>query len=233
MRVLVVEDEADLGAVFHEFLVGLGHQPVIVRTAEAALGAVHQQRPDAILLDVQLPGISGIDFLQLRPVRESGVPVVAVSGVATESQARECLRRGAVDFLGKPVSLERLTDVLTFLEPQALQRSDDTAAARPDRRRSPRARVEFPVRIIAYKGTAWDGTGVEIGVSSVKVRADAPLEPGTAVKLCFSPPDGAGPLEVISLVVRVDADGAVLSLVRLPAADARRLSSVVQRLRGA
>ena len=83
MRVLVVEDEPDLGDVFRDFLLELGHQPLVVRSAEAALGKLHTERPDAIILDVHLPGMSGLDFLQLRLVRELGVPIVAVSGVAT------------------------------------------------------------------------------------------------------------------------------------------------------
>src|SRR5207245_647384 len=130
MRVLVVEDETDLGEVFRDFLSELGHQPVLVRSAEAALGKLQTDRPDAIILDIHLPGMSGLDFLQLRPVRESGLPIVAVSGVATESQARECLRLGALDFVGRPVPLERLHDVLLFLEPHAISRTRDASARR-------------------------------------------------------------------------------------------------------
>src|SRR5688572_28235904 len=122
MRVLVVEDEQDVGDVFLDYLVELGHEPLLVRTAEAALGELVSARPDAIILDINLPGMSGIEFLKLRPIRESGVPIVAVSGVATESQARECLRLGAVDFVGKPLPFERLQEVLMYLEPQALDR---------------------------------------------------------------------------------------------------------------
>ena len=112
MRVLVVEDEPDVSAVFRDFLIELGHEAVLVRSAEAALPALDHERPDAIILDVHLPGLSGLDFLQLPPVRDSGLPVIAVSGVATESQARECLRLGAFDFLGKPVAFDRLGEVL-------------------------------------------------------------------------------------------------------------------------
>src|SRR2546428_4717690 len=122
MRVLIVEDQVDLGDVFRTSLLGLGHQPVVVHTAEAALAKLQTERPDAILLDVQLPGMSGLDFLQLRPVRELGVPIVAVSGVVNESQARECLQLGAADFMGKPIQLDRLNEVLTFLEPHAMSR---------------------------------------------------------------------------------------------------------------
>ena len=56
MRVLVVEDQVDLGDVFRDYLFELGHQPVVVHTAEAALARLKTERPDAILLDVQLPG---------------------------------------------------------------------------------------------------------------------------------------------------------------------------------
>src|SRR2546422_7148121 len=112
MRVLVVEDEPDVSAVFRDFLIELGHESVLVRSAEAALASLEHERPDAIILDIHLPGLSGLDFLQLGPVRESGLPVIAVSGVATETQARECLRLGAFDFLGKPVRSEEHTSEL-------------------------------------------------------------------------------------------------------------------------
>jgi DNA-binding response OmpR family regulator len=56
MRVLVVEDQVDLGDVFRDFLVELGHHPLVVHTAEAALAKLRTEPLDAILLDVQLPG---------------------------------------------------------------------------------------------------------------------------------------------------------------------------------
>src|SRR2546429_824270 len=152
MRVLVVEDEPDLGDVFRDFLLELGHQPLVVRSAEAALGKLHTERPDAIILDVHLPGMSGLDFLQLRLVRELGVPIVAVSGVATESQARECLHLGAADFVGKPIPLDRLSEVLTFIEPHALSRVAARGAP-PDRRHSSRAHLSLPIRVFEYGGT--------------------------------------------------------------------------------
>jgi CheY-like chemotaxis protein len=230
MRVLVVEDETDLGEVFRDFLSELGHQPVLVRSAEAALGKLQSDRPDAIILDVHLPGMSGIDFMQLRPVREAGLPIVAVSGVATESQARECLRLGALDFVGKPVPLERLHDVLIFLEPHAINRTREDQARRVERRQSPRARVDLPVTLHEYRGASWNGTCVELSVSGMKVKTDAPLSAGVAIKCSFRPPDEGAPLDVISLVLRAGADGAALSFVNLPGHEARRLGEIVRRL---
>jgi CheY-like chemotaxis protein len=229
MRVLVVEDEQPLGEVYRDFLAELGHDAVIVRSAEAALGSLERQRPDAIILDINLPGMSGLDFLQLRPVRDAALPIVAISGVATEGQARACLQLGALDFVGKPVPLERLNQVLTFLEPHALVRRR-TESNRPERRRRPRARVGFPVRIVEYKGTAWDGVCDDLSATGMKVRSPAPLAEGTAVRLVFTPPDGAAPLTVISLVVRVDRDRIGFSFVHLANAEASRLGAIVRRL---
>src|SRR3989441_5254068 len=107
--------------------------------------------PDAVLLDIYLPGISGLDFLQLQTTRESRIPIVAISGMAAESQARECVQLGAVDFLPKPVELERLREVLTCLEPHAGRPSP--SARRNERRRAPRAAVAVPVRGVENGGT--------------------------------------------------------------------------------
>jgi DNA-binding response OmpR family regulator len=230
MRVLVVEDETDLGEIFRDFLSELGHQPVLVRSAEAALGKLQSERPDAIILDIHLPGMSGLDFMQLRPVREAGLPIVAVSGVATESQARECLRLGALDFVGKPVPLERLHDVLIFLEPHAINRTREDQARRAERRQAPRARIELPVSLHEYRGASWSGTCVELSATGMKVKTAAPLSSGVAVRCSFQPPDEGAPLDVISLVLRVGADGAALSFVNLPGHEARRLGEIVRRL---
>jgi DNA-binding response OmpR family regulator len=230
MRVLVVEDEIDLGEVFRDFLSELGHQPVLVRSAEAALGKLHSDRPDAIILDIHLPGMSGLDFLQLRPVREAGLPIVAVSGVASESQARECLRLGALDFVGKPVPLERLQEVLIFLEPHVINRTRENQARRAERRQSPRARVEMTVTLREYRGATWNGRCVELSASGMKVQTDATLSTGTAIKCSFTPPDEGAPLDVISLVLRVGADGTALSFVNLPGHELRRLGEFVRRL---
>jgi CheY-like chemotaxis protein len=230
MRVLVVEDEQVLSDVFRDFLTELGHEPVVVRSAEAALGKLETDRPDAIILDIHLPGMSGLDFMQLRPIRESGLPIVAVSGIVTESQARECLRLGALDFVGKPVPLDRLQDVLTYLEPHAIHRTRDLTRQRPERRQSPRVRATFPVSLREYRGAASDGTCVEFSASGIKVRTDAVLAVGSAVKCGFTPPDDGEPLEVISLVVRRDAAATVLSFVNLPRHEHRRLVELVRRL---
>jgi DNA-binding response OmpR family regulator len=221
MRVLVVEDQVDLGDVFRDYLFELGHQPVVVHTAEAALARLKTDRPDAILLDVQLPGMSGLDFLQLRPVRALGVPIVAVSGVVNESQARQCLQLGAADFMGKPVRLDRLNEVLTFLEPQAMSRP--ASREQLNRRRSARVHLSIPVSLLEYSGRELTGQLIEVGVTGGKVRLPVALEADTVAKLVFALPDGGPPLEVVSILVRTEPDGCAFTFVRLGLTEAERL----------
>lgn len=224
MRVLIVEDEPDVGAVFRDFLLELGHEPVLVGTAEAALSRLETDRPDAILLDITLPGLSGLEFLQLRPVRSSGLPIVAVSGVATESQARQCLRLGAMDFIGKPVALDRLGEVLAYLEPHALQRQLVVAERARERRRNARVRVTFPVRLIGYDGTESEGWAFDLSPTGIRIRSGAALPTGTAVRLAFMPPDGRGPMSLVALLVRTNEEGHAFRFANLTAPELERLT---------
>jgi CheY-like chemotaxis protein len=231
MKVLVVEDELEVGTVFRDFLIELGHEPVLARSAEAALGSLNNAKPDAIILDVKLPGMSGLDFLQLRPIRECGLPIVAVSGIATEAQARECLRLGAVDFVGKPVPVERLRVVLAYIEPHALFRLQTEAAERVERRRAPRVSITVPVRVTEYNGAEWDTYSMNLSQFGIKVRTAGDVSPGAAAKLTFTPPDGGRPIQVMALLVKKDHDGYAFYFVNLTGSEFQRLASLVGGLR--
>lgn len=84
-----------------------GHRVHIARDAESGLKAFRKHRPDAVLLDLVLPGVGGLEFL--RQIRsESQVPVVLVSGrISSENRARG-LKFGAHDFLHKPFTIPHL-----------------------------------------------------------------------------------------------------------------------------
>jgi CheY-like chemotaxis protein len=230
MRVLVVEDEPNVGDVFIDYLLELGHEPTLVRTAEDALGRMASERPDAILLDLHLPGMSGLEFLQLPPIRESGVPVVAVSGVATESQARECLRLGAVEFVGKPLPLDRLQEVLAEIEPPARgKKLIARASAPPDRRHHSRAPLTVPVRVAEYSGTQWEATSVDVSVSGIRVSARAAARVGGVTRLTFTPPDGGATMTLMASLVRLDLAGYAFSFITPNPEETERLRQLVER----
>src|SRR5437867_2988966 len=227
MRVLVVEDDPLLCDVLRDFLRELGHEPVVTHCAEDALTSMGLELPDAVLLDIYLPGISGLDFLQLQTTRESRIPIVAISGMAAESQARECVQLGAVDFLPKPVELERLREVLTCLEPHAGRRSP--AAHRHERRRAPRAAVAVPIRVVEDGGAEWEATSEDLSAVGVRLRSSETVSPGGAARLSFALPDGDGTLEVSAMLVRSDGRGYAFDFVSPTEGQLGRLREFVQR----
>jgi len=231
MRVLIVEDQLPVGEIYRDFVTGLGHEPIVTTSAESALETLQSEPPDTILLDLRLPGMSGVEFLDHPAVRESGVPVVAISGVATEGQARECLRLGALDFIRKPVSLERLSAVLAYLEPFARARSSADWPRTPERRPAPRVAVDFAVRLVTEQGTIAPGTCIQLSATGMKLQSRVSLKPGRTARLTFTPPDGGPPIDVGAIVVRRDPDGMAFWFLDLLSHESQRLTTLVERSR--
>ncbi|GEM_PF-991314 len=119
LRVLVVEDERRVAEVFSDFIRSQGHEPLVAESAETGLEMVDRFYPDAMILDIYLPGMSGVQLLRVLKERQQPLPSVVVSGVASEEEAGQCLALGALDILRKPVTLSRLGVMLGFLEVQA------------------------------------------------------------------------------------------------------------------
>lgn len=226
MRVLVVEDERLLSTVLTDFLRELGHQPVALGDAEAALEMIERDPPDVVLLDVKLPGKSGIEFMRVGSVRNSGVPVIVMSGVATESQAREALAIGALDFLAKPVPFERLSEMLALAAPLA-PAPGTVKPAKPDRRPARRAQVALPVEA-RLGGKTWAGTCYDLSVTGMRVRMAQPPPRGASVRLRFALPDASDPIDVLATVVRVDADGAAFWFLDLGGGAAAKIDKLAR-----
>src|SRR5499433_3978536 len=217
MRVLVIDDDQAVCDVFGEFLHEIGHEPVITNSAETALDRLRVERPDAVLLDVCLPGMSGLDFMKEEAVRKLRVPIVVVSGRATESQAQEAMRAGAFDFMGKPVALRRLQEALACFEPPAKASSNGKSAgdnakkkteeSEPERRRAPRALLSLPVRIREQNGAEWESTSVNLSTSGIKVRSNGSRRAAGIVTLSITLPESETQLEVPSILVRADDEG--------------------------
>ncbi len=222
MLVLIVEDCPAVGGVLRDLCLMLGHRAEIVGSAEDALARLQGDRPDLILLDVRLPGMSGLDFLRLRVVREAAVPIIVMSGNATESQTQECLELGAAQVLEKPVPLEQLQRLLEWFK---------RPAPRPvERRRSPRARVALPVRVHDQDGAEWETTSVDLSVEAMKVRSTVAARPGSTVALSFESPGGDERVEAVSLLIRADVDGYVFYFLNLTEDHFERLTYLVRRL---
>ena len=106
-RVLVVDDEPEVLRLLRTALTERGYDVATASTGEEALGAFGQRAPDVIVLDLVMPGMSGLDVC--RVVREqSGVPVIVLSAHGEEHDKVLALDLGADDYLTKPFGMEEL-----------------------------------------------------------------------------------------------------------------------------
>jgi DNA-binding NtrC family response regulator len=106
--VLVVEDEPALARNIVAFLAGSGFDARSAPSAEEALRELESFRPEAVLLDINLPGMSGLKALGHMREADPRLKVVVMTGHATVEVAVDAMKAGAYDFVTKPVSLSRL-----------------------------------------------------------------------------------------------------------------------------
>lgn len=134
-RILVVEDEQDLANLVEVNLSLAGYEVVIARSGEEGLTAVRDVEPDAVLLDVMLPGIDGWNVLRTikedRSTRE--LPVVMLTALSEERDLIRGHLQGAIEYVTKPFEMRRL---LTTLETVLGDASEDEVEERRRRTRT-------------------------------------------------------------------------------------------------
>lgn len=108
-RILVVDDEVGIRELLSEILYDEGHTVELAENAAQARAARLRTRPDLVLLDIWMPDTDGVSLLK-EWVSQGllDMPVVMMSGHATIDTAVEATRIGAVDFLEKPITMQRL-----------------------------------------------------------------------------------------------------------------------------
>jgi CheY-like chemotaxis protein/HPt (histidine-containing phosphotransfer) domain-containing protein len=115
LRVLVVEDNQVNAVVVTGFLEKMGHEVVHATDGETAVTLAGQERYDAVLMDISLPGIDGVEAArQIRALSGQAalVPIIAMSAHVFHNEIARHLEAGMDAFVGKPVSPERLSEAL-------------------------------------------------------------------------------------------------------------------------
>ncbi|HXU12780.1 MAG TPA: sigma-54 dependent transcriptional regulator, partial [Candidatus Binatia bacterium] len=109
---LVIDDDDVVRKTCVELLEARGHKTLSAATVGEGLRLFSEHRPAAVLLDLRLPDGTGIDVLREFQRQAPGTPVVVISGHGSVSEAVEAMKVGATDFLEKPVSRDRLFQIL-------------------------------------------------------------------------------------------------------------------------
>jgi len=116
MQILVADDHAANRMMLQRLLQKAGHRVVAVEDGEAVLNAYEASDYDAMIIDLHMPGLSGLDLLRQLRVMEAGggerTPVLVLSADVTPESIRRCEEAGARAFLAKPVVASRLLDLL-------------------------------------------------------------------------------------------------------------------------
>ena len=106
-RILVVEDNDLNRKLFCDVLKANGHEVVPVADGNNVLATARRFAPDLVIMDIQLPGVSGVDLIaEIKRDRDlAKVPVLAVTAYAGKGDEERIRGAGAEDYLAKPVSI--------------------------------------------------------------------------------------------------------------------------------
>lgn len=112
-EILIVDDEASICDALAAVIRREGHDPLIAATGAEALAQMQAQAPPLVLLDVQLPDMTGLQLLARIRSEWPGTLVVIITAYGTMATALEAMQGGAFEYLGKPLELRQLRLLLT------------------------------------------------------------------------------------------------------------------------
>jgi DNA-binding response OmpR family regulator len=162
MHILVVEDDRPLARILRKSIESSGHTVDIVGDGDEALRVARTRAHDALVLDLQLPRLSGIEVC--RRLRDDGnaVPIIMLTARGTVADRIEGLDVGADDYLPKPFSLAELQARL-----RALHRR---GKVEPELLRSGSLELDTTARELRVNGTSVELTGTELALLEYLMR---------------------------------------------------------------
>src|SRR5258705_1114832 len=125
-NILYVDDEPAIGLILQDSLERLGHAAIGATNVPEALAALARGPIDLIISDYRMPGLSGLEFLELLRAEGKDIPLIMLTGYATIEHAVAAIKAGAADYITKPMQPEQLEHaVSTALELTRLKREND------------------------------------------------------------------------------------------------------------
>jgi PAS domain S-box-containing protein len=112
--ILLVEDNLTNQETFYDYLNHIGFRVIVASNGLEAIDRAHEYTPDLVLMDIQMPGMDGLEAtrrLRMDPGLHA-VPIIALTALAMAGDRERCLDAGANDYLSKPVGLKQLAQVI-------------------------------------------------------------------------------------------------------------------------
>ena len=111
-RVLLVDDEEEFVETLAERMRSRGMEVATSNSGGDALELIDKDAYDVVVLDLQMPGMDGIEALERIKRRKPDIQVVLLTGHATVEKGVEAMKHGALEFLEKPIDLSKLQEVI-------------------------------------------------------------------------------------------------------------------------
>lgn len=109
-KVLIVDDEREFASTLAERLQMRGYNAKSVYCAEDALALSRNDPPDVMLLDLRMPGMSGIEVLKTIRQFNQSIEIIMLTGLGPSQESAEGMKSGAFDYIMKPVDIEILVE---------------------------------------------------------------------------------------------------------------------------
>jgi len=190
----IVEDDESQRRAIGRFIEASGYRVKTYDSAEAFLAAATSDSPRCVILDLRLPGPSGLDLQEILAARPEPLPVIFLSGYGAVPDSVRAMKSGAVDFLTKPVDGEVLLNAIGH----ALARDAENRSARSRRsalqeryeRLTSREREVFAHLISGQLTNKWDTTWASPSApsSSIVTRCSRRWRRTRSPNWCASPP---------------------------------------------
>jgi DNA-binding NtrC family response regulator len=116
VKILIVDDEEIMRVSVRNALADAGHEAVACGAAEEGLAHLEEERFDAAVVDLQMPGMGGMEFLEVVRRDRISMGVVIMTAFGTVETAVEAMKKGAYDYLTKPFDTDELILILTRLQ---------------------------------------------------------------------------------------------------------------------
>lgn len=129
VRVLVADDEPSIRQLLAATLAPRGYEVTAARDGDEAKRLLEREPFEFVITDYQMPGLNGIDVLRFAKLMNAGCQVVLITGRDGPGVQEQAIAYGAADYIQKPFSLDAITQAMTSLPDEAVERQRPAAGA--------------------------------------------------------------------------------------------------------
>lgn len=158
-KIMIVEDEPKIAEMISAFLLAEGYETAVCQDGDKALQELTKFNPDLVVLDLMLPGMSGLEICkQIR--QESNLPIIMLTAKAEEIDKLLGLELGADDYITKPFSLRELLARIKAV----LRRASQTSAIAIETVNFSDLKINFSEHVVELRGTPIELTPTEFSI---------------------------------------------------------------------